>query len=71
MDKDTLVSSLREVREKKCFAIINRGSLWYEALTEEQVKELREWYQAWLDVTVTLRVPKTPSWLRKKKEVRK
>ena len=64
MDKSTVLNSLRELREKKCFAIINRGSLWYETLTEEQVAELRAWYAAWLDVTATFKIPKEPKWLK-------
>jgi hypothetical protein len=63
MDKETLKAALRELREKKCFAVINRGSFWYETLTEEQVTELREWYKQWLDVTVTFKVPRKPKWL--------
>lgn len=66
MDKETVKTSLRELREKKCFAIINRGSLWYETLTEEQLQELREWYVAWLDVTATFKIPKSPKWLTTK-----
>lgn len=64
MDKETVKTSLRELREKKCFAIINRGSLWYETLTEEQVTELREWYSAWLNVTETFKIPHKPKWLK-------
>lgn len=65
MDKSTVVASLRKLRENKCFTIINRGSFWYETLTTEQVQELREWYAAWLDVTVTFKIPKAPKWLKK------
>lgn len=63
MDKSTVVNDLRMLREEKCFAIINRGFLWYETLTEEQVTELREWYTAWLDVTETFKIPVKPKWL--------
>lgn len=54
---------LRKQREKECFPIINRGSLWYEKLSEEQDAELREWYQAWLDAPATLVIPDRPLWL--------
>lgn len=54
---------LREQREVECFKYINRGALWYSKLTEEQVKELEEWYNAWLNVTDTLEVPQKPEWL--------
>lgn len=64
--KELLVESLRKKREEYCFSVINRGKLWYERLNNEQIGELREWYQKWLDVTKTLIIPKAPSWLNKK-----
>ena len=54
---------LREQRDKECFPIINRGSLWYDRLTEEQTIELKKWYSDWLDVTDTLVVPTMPDWI--------
>lgn len=66
MDKSTVADSLRKLREEKCFPIVNRGSFWYESLTEEQVAELREWYNAWLDVTITFKIPIKPKWLMEK-----
>lgn len=54
---------IRERRRKECFPIINRGSPWYERLSEEQRAELNTWYQAWLDATETGAIPKTPEWL--------
>ena len=56
-------NSLRLRREEECFSIINRGKLWYDTLTEEQLEELNEWYEKWLDVTETLEVPEKPEWL--------
>lgn len=53
----------RVLRERDCFPIINRGQLWYQALTEDQLIELNKWYKDWLDVTKTLVVPIKPSWL--------
>ena len=64
MDKEPVIDSLRKLREEKCFPIVNRGSFWYETLTEEQVKELREWYSAWLNVTETFKIPHKPKWLK-------
>ncbi|MBR2312216.1 MAG: hypothetical protein IKA46_02890 [Clostridia bacterium] len=64
MDRETVKASLRKLREEKCFPIVNRGSFWYESLTEEQVVELREWYAAWLDVTATFKIPSAPKWLK-------
>lgn len=56
--------NLRDLRERECFSIINRGSLWYATLTDEQVEELNVWYNKWLDVTETLEVPEKPKWLK-------
>lgn len=55
---------LRQDREGQCFAIVNRGLVWYNALTEEQKIELNNWYLAWLDVTETKIVPEKPEWLK-------
>lgn len=57
-------NSLRLRREEECFSIINRGKLWYDTLTSEQIEELNEWYRAWLDVTTTLVEPKRPEWIK-------
>lgn len=53
---------IRNLRQE-CFAIINRGELWYNRLSESQKQELDDWYQAWLDVTETKVIPKKPEWL--------
>ena len=61
--------NLRMMREAECFAIVNRGKLWYDRLSEGQYKELDEWYQAWLNVTEKKRgaksftIPTRPKWL--------
>ena len=55
--------NLRTLRERDCFPIINRGQLWYQTLTEDQLIELNKWYKDWLDVTKTLVIPTKPSWL--------
>lgn len=57
------VEYLRSQREKACFPYVNRGSLWYNKLTDEQKEELDAWYQAWLDVTDTRVIPEKPEWL--------
>lgn len=57
------VKALRQRREEECFPVVNRGTLWYEQLTDEQKSELSEWYQAWLDVTDTMEAPDPPEWL--------
>ena len=58
-----IANCLRKQRETDCFPIINRGLLWYNSLSPEQMEELSTWYQAWLDVTETLEPPEKPSWL--------
>lgn len=61
-----LKGRLKNRRQLECFPIINRGVLWYNKLSNEQYIELRNWYNAWLNVTETLVVPKEPDWLHKK-----
>lgn len=53
----------RRRRELECFPIINRGQLWYDTLSEGQLSELKNWYQAWLDGTNTQTIPERPEWL--------
>lgn len=63
--KDSYVlEDLRQQREVECFSIINRGALWYNTLTEEQLADLQNWYKAWLDVTETRVIPVKPSWIK-------
>lgn len=51
-------------RETECFAVVNRGQLWYEGISIVQMLELRQWYKAWLNVTETMVVPERPAWLK-------
>lgn len=60
---DEIIDNLRVQREDECFPIINRGQLWYDNLSDDQLQELNEWYRDWLDVTETRVVPTKPSWL--------
>ena len=53
----------RRRRELECFPISNRGQLWYDTLSEGQLSELKNWYQAWLDGTNTQTIPEKPEWL--------
>lgn len=56
---------LRLRRQRDCFDFIDQKSqMWYNMLTEEQNKELKEWYQAWLNVTDTRVMPTKPTWLK-------
>lgn len=56
-------NAYRKRRLEECFPIINRGQLWYDTLSKEQLTELKNWYQAWLDGTSTQTVPEKPEWL--------
>ena len=58
--------SIRKEREIVCFPIVNRGKLWYDSLSMEQLAELRDWYWAWLDAPQTLTYPVKPEWLEEK-----
>lgn len=55
---------LRAKRNIECFPIINRGKLWYDKLTQEQLEELDKWYSDWLNVTETLEEPVKPEWIK-------
>ena len=61
--KELIKNQWRERRELECFSIINRGKLWYDKLTTEQLVELNNWYNLWLNITETLIEPTKPSWL--------
>lgn len=61
-------SVIRKRREKECFTIINRGTLWYNCLTIEQKSELNGWYHNWLNATETGVIPPKPEWLDNKIE---
>ena len=56
------LEELRSKRQIECFKIVNRGKLWYDKLTTNQIEELNIWYQAWLDVTQTNIIPQKPTW---------
>ena len=49
-----------------CFAVVNRGALWYDLLTETQKLELKTWYQEWLDITdkPLEYIPVKPDWIK-------
>lgn len=61
--EETALENYRQRRETECFSVVNRGTLWYEELTQKQKAELKKWYCAWLDGTATLTVPDKPAWL--------
>ena len=66
VDTKKELNSIRELRKKECFSVINRGKLWYDCLSIEQLSQLNDWYFAWLDVTETKVIPTKPEWLNKK-----
>ena len=63
MNGFTESNTIRYRRERECFPVINRGSLWYDSLSSEQKAELTDWYHAWLDAPETLVIPVKPSWI--------
>lgn len=54
---------IRTLRETECFTKIDRSPMWYASLTTEQIQELEQWYQEWLDAPETLEIPNKPEWL--------
>lgn len=62
------LSVFRKQRETECFPIINRGKLWYDCLSSDELAELKKWYHDWLDVTKTNVIPIKPKWLKNKLE---
>ena len=71
--KEEILNIIRSIRESECFPIINRGSLWYDKLTDEQKQELSEWYEKWLNTPQIYQssgnvdyksiLPEKPQWL--------
>ena len=64
VSEEELLQAFRQKREIECFTIINRGKLWYDKLTKEQLNELQIWYEDWLNVTETKDIPKKPIWIK-------
>ena len=76
-NKELELEQLRQQRQTDCFDIFNRNSyqvddsrysegyrrLMMTELNEVQQAELKEWYEAWCDVTDTLVMPTKPEWL--------
>ena len=65
------LEQLRNLRQE-CFSVVNRGSLWFNRLTDEQKQDIDNWYQEWLDITdkyvygidIATIIPKKPVWLK-------
>jgi hypothetical protein len=71
-DKDKILSrlsvedkktALRQLRQTECFSFVDRP-IWYNKLTDNQKKEVNEWYEQWLKVTDTFVVPEKPTFVR-------
>lgn len=59
------LENFRRLRYRECFNIIdNKSVLWYNSLSSDQLKELTDWYNAWLNVTETEIIPEKPVWLK-------
>lgn len=58
-----IVEELVERRKTECFTFIDRSKMWYESLSSAQYAELNKWYQDWLNVTITRKIPQKPEWL--------
>ena len=54
---------IRQAREVECFKIADRGPLWYDGLTMEQLEELRVWHRAWLAAPETGVIPERLVWI--------
>lgn len=63
LDLEAKKNEIRQRREKECYAVINRGQLWYEDISLPHLVELRQWYKAWRDAPATLVIPERPEWL--------
>lgn len=64
IEEDNFLNEIRSQRSTECFPIINRGALWYNTLTEDQLKELNTWYLAWLDAPETKNIPEKPIFIK-------
>ena len=64
--QNELEEAIRKRRARECFPIVNRGKLWYNRLSNEQVEELDKWYTSWLDAPETHIIPAEPEWLKDK-----
>lgn len=64
LDRQRALDDLRRRREAECFAVVNRGKVWYDTLTAEQTGQLAAWYKAWLDAPETGIAPETPDFIK-------
>lgn len=57
-------NQIRLDRQELCFPYINRGTLWYDGLSQGEKEELKQWYHEWLDAPETMTIPEQPEWLK-------
>ncbi len=61
---ESIKSELRLRRNKECFEIANRNFFFDEA-TAEDLSEIKMWYTAWLNVTVSpYAIPEMPKYIK-------
>ena len=65
LERQRALDDLRQRREEECFAVVDRGQLWYSTLTPEQMTQLTAWYKAWLAAPETGIAPEKPVWILK------
>jgi len=69
--ENEIKDSLRFQRQKECFEIINRGAVYWNKIWDQcdsetvilRNQELKNWYEQWLDITVTKNIPIKPFWI--------
>jgi len=48
--KEKYINDLRKLRAIQCFSVVDRSKIWWDTLSEEQVSEIKDWYNEWLDI---------------------
>jgi hypothetical protein len=58
-----LEEEIRIRRTVECFVVTDRGKLWYDSITQQQLQELKTWHTAWLAAPETKIIPPLPTFL--------
>jgi hypothetical protein len=48
--KQKHVADLRKLRIAECFSVVDRSKIWWDTLSEQQVNEIKDWYNEWLNI---------------------
>jgi hypothetical protein len=48
--KQKHVADLRKLRIVECFSVVDRSKIWWDTLSEQQVNEIKDWYNEWLNI---------------------